>query len=68
MNHVLQSTQLKFKLDPLMELKILGLVPSEVANLWTLHDPRADVTHLKKEKEKGFQVLGKFVPMENSFV
>ena len=36
MNHVLQYTQLKFKLDLLMKLEILGSIPSEVANLWTL--------------------------------
>ena len=36
MNHVLQYTQLKFKLDPLMKPEILGSIPSGVANLWTI--------------------------------
>ena len=36
MNHVLQYTQLKFNFDTLMTPKILVLIPSGVANLWTL--------------------------------
>ena len=31
-----QYTQLKFKFDPLMKQEILGSIPNEVSNLWTL--------------------------------
>ena len=48
---MLQYTQLKFKLDPLMKLEILGLIHSGVANLWTLPDPRADATRFLNEKK-----------------
>ena len=53
MNHVLQYTQLKFKLDSLMKLEILGLILSEVANLWTLTRSLDRRDSLLKEKKEG---------------
>ena len=56
MNHVLQCSQLKFKLDLLMKLEILGSIPSGVANLWTLirSTGPARLAFKRKEKNKKF--------------
>ena len=74
MNHVLQYTQLKFKFDPLMKLEILGLIPNEVANLWTLpqstnrRDSRFKIIRVWKCVEKTrFLSFGKSVPDEERF-
>ena len=52
MNHVLQYTQLKFKLDLLMKPEILGSIPSGVANLWTLTRSTGPTRLAFKRKER----------------
>ena len=52
MNHVLQYTQLKFKLDLLMKPEILGSIPSRVANLWTLTRSTGPAQLAFKRKER----------------
>ena len=72
MNHVLQYSQLKFKLDLLMKPEILGLIPSGVANLWTLTRSTGQTRLAFKRKERnekvwGFPVL-KNPPLRNGVV
>ena len=52
MNHVLQYSQLKFKLDLLMKPEILGSIPSGVANLWTLTRSTGPARLAFKRKER----------------
>ena len=56
MNHVLQYTQLKFKLDSLMKPEILGSFPSGVANLWTLTRSTGPMRLAFKRKERNEKV------------
>ena len=72
MNRVLKYTQLKFKFDFLMKLEILGSIPNEVANLWTLpqstdrRDSRIKTNNVNVEK-KWFSSFGKSIPTRNGF-
>ena len=49
---MVQYTQLKFKLDLLMKLEILGSIPSGVANLWTLTRSTGSTRLAFKRKER----------------
>ena len=68
MNHVLQYTQLKFKLDLLMKPEILGSIPSGVAICGPSPDPPDQRDSLLKEKKEikklSFPVLKKHAPGE----
>ena len=72
MNHVLQYTQLKVKLDLLMKPEILGSIPSEVTNLWTLtrstRPVRLAFNRKERKKKLCFPVLKNPPPVRNVVV
>ena len=66
---MLQYTQLKFKLDPLIKPEILGSIPSEVTNLWTLTRSTGLRDSLLNGKKKSGLIssFGKSIPEEERF-